>query len=228
MRHFLCETVKGKTNCACPLEVSDLRRSADHHCMTIARTLSLVLCVMTLALPGSMGKSEQSLPAIHPEPITIRILNGKDGTPLAHVHLLLVAGYDDRDLRQGFWSGEAITNAKGQASLPDSLKNFSFVAVSVAKRRLCAARGRSLSVDLDNVRSEGMSTPNRCGNLMFADKPGVLTVFAKAHAEDLLSPIAPIAVPAAKPPAPCRSKRGARPKAKRQPNQAVRYQEAAG
>lgn len=187
----------------------------------------LVLCVMTLVLPGSMGKSEQSLPSIHPEPITIRIINGKDGAPLAHVHLLFVAGYDNRDLRLGLWSAEAITDAKGRASLPGALKDFSLLEVRVAKRRLCAAHGRSLSINLDNVRYGGMSTPNRCGNLVFADKPGVLTVFAKAHAEDLLSPIAPFAAPAAKPAAPCRSKRGVRPKAHRKPDQAVQYEETA-
>jgi hypothetical protein len=166
--------------------------------MTMVRTLSLALCAVTLALPGSMGKSEQSMPAIHPEPITIRILDGKGGAPLAHVHLLFVAGYDDRDLRLGFWSAEAITNAKGQASLPGALKDFSFVEVWVAKHRLCAAHGRSLGINLDSIRYEGMSTPNHCGTTVVEDTPGVLTVFAKAHAQDLLLPPAS---PAAKPPA---------------------------
>jgi hypothetical protein len=164
--------------------------------MTTLRIPWLVLCVMTLALPGSMGKSEQSLPAIHPEPITIRILNGKDGAPLAHVHLVFVAGYDDRDLRLGLWSEEVITDAKGRASLPDSLKNFSFVAVRVAKRRLCAAHGRSLNADLDRVRFEGMSTPNHCGTTVVEDTPGVLTVFARGRAQDLLLPGSHVAKPA--------------------------------
>jgi hypothetical protein len=195
--------------------------------MKMARIPWLLFCVVTLALPGSMGKSEQSLPAIHPEPITIRILNGKDGAPLAHVHLLFVAGYDDRDLRLGFWSGEAMTDAKGRASLPGALRDFSLVAVRVAKRRLCATHGRSLDINLDNVRYGGLSTANRCGNLMFADQPGILTVFAEAHAEDLLSPIAPVDAPAAKPAAPCRAKRRERPKAQRKPDQAVRYEETA-
>jgi hypothetical protein len=194
----------------------------------MVRTLSLAFCAVTLALPGSLGKSEESMPAIHHEPITIRILNGSDGAPLAHVHLLFVAGYDDRDLRLGLWREDAITDANGQASLPDSLKNFSFLAVWVTKRKLCAERGHSLDADLDRVRFEGMSTLNQCGNVMSADKPGVLTVFAEAHPEDLLSPIAPLAVPAAKPPAPCRSKRGARPKPERQPDQAVRHQQTTG
>ena len=68
--------------------------------MTIARTLSLALGVGALLLPASVGRAQQnSLPAVHPEPITIRILDGKGGAPLAHVHLQVAAGYDDRDLR---------------------------------------------------------------------------------------------------------------------------------
>ena len=168
--------------------------------MTIARTLSLALGVGTLLLPASAGRTQNSLPATHPEPTTIRILDGKGGGPLAHVHLQVVAGYDDRDLRLGFWSEEVVTDAQGRASLPGSLKNFSFVAVWVAKHRLCAAHGRSTYVNLDNIRSEGLSTPNRCGTTVIADTPGVLNVFAKAHHKDLPPPPAK---PAVKPPAQC-------------------------
>jgi hypothetical protein len=221
--------VNATTECACPLEITDLQWSADQRYMRMARILYWALCVAALALLASASRSQNSLPVLHREPVTIRILNGKDGAPLAHVHVVFVAGYDDQDLRLGLWSEEAITNAKGQASLPDSLKNFSFVAVWVAKRKLCAQHGHALGADLDNVRNQGLSTTNRCGNLMFADKPGVLTVFAQAHAEDLPSPIAPFVAPAAKPaPAPCRSKRTAPPKPKPPPNQAVRYQQTAG
>jgi hypothetical protein len=166
--------------------------------MTILRNLSLAPGLAALALLVSPGRSENSLPAVHPEPITIRILDGKDGAPLAHVHLLLVAGYDDRDLRLGMWSAEAITDAKGRASLPNALKNFSFVAVWVAKHKLCAAHGRSPGIILERIRSEGMSTANLCGTTVVEDTPGVLNVFAKAHAQDLPPPPAS---PAAKPPA---------------------------
>jgi len=86
------------------------------------------------------------------------------------------------------------------ASLPGSLKNFSLVAVWVAKRKLCAAHGRSTYLNLDNIRSEGLSTPNRCGTIVVEETPGVLNVFAKAHRKDLPPPLAR---PAVKPPARC-------------------------
>ena len=155
--------------------------------MTIARTLSLALGA-AVALLASAGRSEGSLPVSHPEPITIQILDGKGGAPLAHVHLLFVAGYDDRDLRLGLWSAEAITDAKGRVSLPHALKDFSFVEVWVAQHKLCAAHGRSLAMNLDRVRNEGVSTPNRCGTTVVEDTPGVLIVFAKARTPDLPPP----------------------------------------
>jgi hypothetical protein len=175
--------------------------------MTIARTLSLALGVGALLLPASVGRAQQnSLPAVHPEPITIRILDGKGGAPLAHVHLQVAAGYDDRDLRLGLWREEIVTDGQGRASLPGSLKNFSLVAVWVAKHKLCAAHGRSTYMNLDNIRNEGLNTPNRCGTTVVAETPGVLNVFAKAHHKDLPPPPAR---PAVKPPAKCHCKASA-------------------
>ena len=172
--------------------------------MTIARTLSLTLGAGTLLLPASAGRAQQnSLPVTHPEPITIRILDGKGGAPLAHVHLQVAAGYDGRDLRLGLWREEIVTDGQGRASLPGSLKNFSLVAVWVAKHKLCAAHGRSTYMNLDNIRNQGLNTPNRCGTTVVAETPGVLNVFAKAHHKDLPPPPG---TPAVKPPARCLSK----------------------
>ncbi|MDR3752634.1 MAG: hypothetical protein P4K93_14150 [Terracidiphilus sp.] len=172
--------------------------------MAIARTLSLALGVGTLLLPAFVGRAQQnSLPVVHPEPITIRILDGKGGAPLAHVHLQVAAGYDGRDVRLGLWSEEVITDGQGRASLPGSLKNFSLVAVWVAKHKLCAAHGRSTYMNLDDIRNQGLNTPNRCGTTVVAETPGVLNVFAKAHHKDLPPPPAR---PVVKPPARCLSK----------------------
>jgi len=161
--------------------------------MMTARSLSLALGVVALVLLASAGRSENSLPVTHPEPVTIRILDGKGGAPLAHVHLQLFAGYDDRDLRRGLWSVEAITDAQGRANLPSSLKDFAFVQVWVPKHKLCAARGRAPGFNLDRIRHEGLSTPNYCGTTTVDDSPGVLTVFAKARPQDLSPPASPAA-----------------------------------
>jgi len=149
--------------------------------MKMARTL-LSAAGAALALLVAVGRCENSLPVTHPEPITIQILDGKGGTPLAHVHVELVAGYDDRDLQLGLWSAEAITDSHGQMSLPNALKSFSFVAVWVDKHKLCGAHGRMPGVSLDRIRKEGSSTANECGVTVVEDTPGVLRVFAVLHA----------------------------------------------
>jgi len=167
--------------------------------MTIARILSRAPGIVALVLLAAAGKSQNSLPVRHPEPITIQILDGKGGAPLAHVHVQMAAGYDDADLSHGLWRAEAITDGHGRASLPSSLRDFPLLAVWAAKHKLCEARGRSLDFSLDRVRHEGLSAPNHCGTAVVADTPGVLNVFAKAKAKDLSLPPASSA---AKPPAP--------------------------
>jgi hypothetical protein len=188
----------------------------DLFCMMILRTLflalgpslGLALGVDMLLLPCSVGRAQNSLPGKHLEPITIRVLDGKGGAPLPHLHLQVVAGYDDRDLRIGLWSEEVISDGQGRANLPGSLKSFSLVAVGVAKHKLCAAHGRPVAVMLDSIRNEGLSTPNGCGTTVVAETPGVLNVFAKARQEDLPPPPAakPAASAAMKPPVRCHCK----------------------
>lgn len=150
---------------------------------------ALPACAALLAIPPrANAQSTQSLPVAHPEPITIRVLDGKDGTPLKHVHLVLLAGYDDNDLRRRLWQREAITDDDGEASVPDALKNFGFLQVSVAKRKLCIAHAQTANFSLERIRRDGLSTPNRCGTTVVDDEPGVLNVFAKANGKDKPAP----------------------------------------
>ena len=158
--------------------------------MRIVRPIGLALGVATLVLAASVARGENSLPVKHPEPITIQILDGKRGVPLAHVHLQIAAGYDERDLRRGLWSMEAFTDRLGRASMPGDLKDFSFVEVFVLKHKLCAAHGRASSLLLDDIRNQGLSTPNYCGMIPVDNTPGVLYIFAKARHEDLPPPVA--------------------------------------
>jgi len=166
--------------------------------MKTARSLSLAFGLAALILSASAGKCQNSLPVVHTEPVTIQILDGKAGAPLARVHLDLAAGYDDRDLRRGLWSAEVVTDAKGRASLPTSLRDFPLLAVWVEKHKLCQTRGRSSDFILDDVRYQGLSATNHCGIVTADDAPGVLHVFVKSTAKDLPPPPA---TPPAKPPA---------------------------
>jgi hypothetical protein len=121
----------------------------------------------------------ETFPVIHNEPIAIRILSGKNGQPLAHVRLLLVAGYDRRDLQLQMWHEEVLTDGRGIARLPDALANLPFLKIRVLKRRLCHPDSHAAAFSVERIRRDGISTPDRCGSVSGQDSPGLLTVFAK-------------------------------------------------
>jgi hypothetical protein len=122
----------------------------------------------------------ESFPVVHSEPITIRILSGKSGQPLAHLHLLLIGGYDQRDIHGQLFRAEALTDALGQAHLEGQLANLPWLQVWVNKKPLCQANPRQASFSVERIRRDGLSSPNRCGTAVVEDAPGVFTVFVQS------------------------------------------------
>lgn len=145
--------------------------------------------VLTVAFPSAAaqscqrGGSAESLPVVHHEPITIRILSGKDGLPLAHLHLILIAGYRASDLREQLFREEALTDARGQARLSSQLANLPWLQVWVDKKPLCQVHPRTASFSVERIRRDGLSAPNRCGTATVEDAPSVFTVFVKGKGE---------------------------------------------
>jgi hypothetical protein len=134
------------------------------------------LAPQLVAQPGAV----ESIPADHPEPITIRILNGKNGLPLPHLHLALIAGYDERDIRHHLWGEEVSTDSSGEARLPQGLVDFGFLQVSLRKAKACRRNPQGERYNLATIRRDGLSTPNDCSILRMLDRPGVLTIFARS------------------------------------------------
>lgn len=125
-----------------------------------------------------------SEPVVHHEPITVRVLDGRGGVPLARVHLMLIAGYDERDLHQGLWQEEAVTNGAGFARVPDSLVNFPYLQVVVARHRMCIGDVSQSRFSMERIRFAGLNSPNRCGVLTVENLSGVFVIFAKAKRSD--------------------------------------------
>ncbi|MGA2652391.1 MAG: hypothetical protein ABSF28_17785 [Terracidiphilus sp.] len=136
-----------------------------------------------LTIVGS-GLARASEPVIHHEPITVRVLDGRGGMPLARVHLMLIAGYDRHDLHQGLWQEEAITNGAGAAQVPDSLVSFPYLQVVVARHRMCIGNVSESRFSMDRIRFAGLNSPNRCGVLTVENLSGVFVIFAKAKGSD--------------------------------------------
>lgn len=121
----------------------------------------------------------ESFPVEHRGPITVRVLNGRSGQPLARARLMLLAGYGERDIEQRLWREEAVTDATGQALVPRALRDFPFLAVRVAKAKLCQDTSHGETYNVERIRGEGLHAPNDCGIVTVSDTPEVLVVFAR-------------------------------------------------
>jgi hypothetical protein len=149
-------------------------------------------------LAAQASSAADSSPAMPNAPIIVRILGGKDGRPLVHAHLILIAGYDEGDIQHGFWREEGLTDNQGKARLSNELASLPFLQVWVAKKHLCLANPRRARFSVERIRRDGLSTPNRCGTATVEDAPGVFTVFVKAKGAAPL-PALPAAAVAADP-----------------------------
>lgn len=152
------------------------------------------------------SSAAERFPVMHSEPITVRILGGKDGRPLGRLHLVLIGGYDQRDMREELFREEVLTDARGQARLSNQLANLPWLQVWVGSKTLCQSHPRITGFSVDLIRSDGLSTPNLCGKATVPDTPGVFTVFVKgkgavpavpANASGSSQTVAPLSVSAA-------------------------------
>ncbi len=147
------------------------------------RTLAISLAAglaLGLALPAAAaGNAGESFPVNHEDSIAVHILNGRNGQPLGHLHLILIAGYNQQDMRDQFWREEVISDAHGQVRLSNQMENLPWLQVWVGKKKLCQAKPRTASFSVDLIRRDGLSAPNHCGMATVEDAPGVFAVFVK-------------------------------------------------
>ncbi|MGC9159093.1 MAG: hypothetical protein ACP5FH_08880 [Terracidiphilus sp.] len=147
--------------------------------MILPLALSFATALAQMAALAGLGV--ESFPVNHTAPVVVRILNGKDGQPIAYQHLLLIAGYDSRDLREQTFRQEMLTDARGQVRLSRQMENLPWLQVWVEKQPLCQAHPRQDSFSVGVIRTFGLSAPNRCGTVTAQDVPGVFTVFVAAQ-----------------------------------------------
>ena len=121
----------------------------------------------------------ESFQVDHPDPVTIRVLAGKSGKPRAFQRLILIGGYDGRDIENGWGREEAVTDEEGMARIPRGMAELPFLQVRAKKTRLCQAMSHGETYTVERIRSAGLSAPNRCGMARVADTPGVLVVFVE-------------------------------------------------
>jgi len=148
---------------------------------------------MALLAAAAYGDVE-TFPVVHNETIIVRVLGSKDGRPLKRLHLVMIGGYDRKDMHDQLFRSEVLTDAHGRVRLPNQLANLPWLQVWVNKKTLCQGNPRKSSFSVELIRRDGLSTPNRCGMATVEDAPGVFTVFVKGKG-DAAAAIEPAARP---------------------------------
>lgn len=159
---------------------------------SLAISLAAALSLLTAAVCGA----DEPYSVTHNEPVTVRVLSGKNGQPLVHTHLILIAGYDQGEIRDQLWREETLTDAHGQARLSKQFANLPWLQVWVDKRPLCQANPRKTSFSVERILRDGLSAPNRCGTATVEDAPGLFTVFVQTGKKDAPAKPAKVNAPA--------------------------------
>ena len=141
------------------------------------RTLNILI---GLSLFGAAAcHADEVFPVVHNEPLSVRVVSGKDGRPQARVRLALAAGYDQRDLAVEMWREEVVTDGAGVAQLSNALRNLPLLRVRVLNRHSCAPGAEKVLLNVEQIRGSGLSRENRCGTAVVENAPGMLTVYVK-------------------------------------------------
>jgi hypothetical protein len=143
------------------------------------RFLFLSFCAAAALLVPTLCTAGEVFPAVHSEPITVRLLSGRDGRPQPWMHVVLIGGYDRRDLARGQWREEGMTDALGNLRLSNGLRNLPWLQLSVRNGHACAPGAARAVFSLELIRRDGVSVANRCGGEAIPNSPGVLTFYVK-------------------------------------------------
>lgn len=145
----------------------------------LSRSFACFSAAASLLFSATVCVAQMGYPLVIDEPFTVRVLSGNDGKPVAHVHLIIIGGYDLDDIAHHLWEEETLTDDDGEAQITRPLASLPFVQVWVTKRHLCQGNPRASKFSIDRIRNYGLAAPNRCGISTAEDTPGVFTVFVK-------------------------------------------------
>jgi hypothetical protein len=134
----------------------------------------LTAAALHAALPA---QAQESFPEIHNHPIRIHLLDADDGSPKSNFRVILVAGYNQDDLRKGLWRQDAATNSDGDLQLPKTMLNLPWMQVIVPQSKLCSFKQPAQGLSIERIREEGLSAPNQCGLANAQEKQGELNLF---------------------------------------------------
>jgi hypothetical protein len=139
-----------------------------------------ILAAIALPVVGRC-QTDEIFPVIHNEPIAVQVLDGRTGNPQPDTRVVLIAGYDRRDLALGQWREELLTDASGKVHLSNELRNLPFLRIEVLQRHACDRSADQAAFSIERIRIDGFSGANHCGMAVLADTPGVIAFFIKGR-----------------------------------------------
>jgi hypothetical protein len=120
----------------------------------------------------SAGKGESLL-------ITVQVLDGRNGKPLADQHVLVFTGISINAAKSHAAHTELTTEKTGAGTLTIYPAETQWLQVFTDGRVLCYPNPNQSSFSVSEIMSKGLATPNDCGALIKEPSAGRFIIFAR-------------------------------------------------
>ena len=112
--------------------------------------------------------------------VELHVVNGKNGKPVAHAHVLVFQGASTEEVTQQRHPIELRTDSEGVAVLPKDTM-MPWLRVFVDWHRPCQTDPQGGIYPLAKITGEGLVTPNTCGSITRKASPYDLYFFVRAE-----------------------------------------------
>ncbi|MES2222220.1 MAG: hypothetical protein V4587_14795 [Acidobacteriota bacterium] len=114
--------------------------------------------------------------------ITVQVLDGRNGKPLADQHVLVFTGTSSGAVKSHAEHTGLTTGKDGVGTLTIFPSETQWLQVFTDGRIPCFADPNQASFSVSEIMSKGLVTPNNCSKLMREPSPGHFIIFARpAH-----------------------------------------------
>ena len=132
-------------------------------------SFSTALTAQTRAMPKTIN-------------ILVQALDGRNGKPLAHQHLLVFTGLSSDAVKSHAEHSGLTTDKKGIGTLTIYSAETQWMQVWADGRILCQQDPNQNTFSIATIMSKGLATPNTCSGVVQEPTPGRLIVYARpAH-----------------------------------------------
>jgi len=111
--------------------------------------------------------------------ITVQVLDGRNGKPLADQHVLVFTGLSSNAVKSHAEHTGLTTGKDGVGTLTIFPSETQWLQVFADGRVLCYPDPNQSSFSVSEIMSKGLATPNSCSKLMREPSPGHFIIFAR-------------------------------------------------